>query len=60
MDDLTELVAHHRGVRIVAAERQEGWQARAVGIGALSGVRSTANDAIEEIKRYLDEATPRD
>lgn len=46
----------YRGVTIVAREGDSGWRARAEGVGALSALHATARAAIDEIKRYLDEA----
>lgn len=46
----------YRGVAILAREQNGGWQARAEGVGALSAVHPTPRAAIDEIKRYLDEA----
>jgi hypothetical protein len=50
-----ELHEYHRGVRIVVRQQSGGlWQARAEGIGALSQHHLTADGALEEIRRYLD------
>jgi hypothetical protein len=46
----------YHGVAIVAREGDSGWRARAEGVGALSALHPTARAAIDEIKRYLDEA----
>jgi len=49
------VVENHHGFKIVARCLEHGWQARIVGIGALSDYRSTAQDAIAETRQYLDD-----
>jgi len=45
----------YRGFRIIACELKGGYQAKIKRIGALSDFRSNAQDAIRDIKSYLDE-----
>jgi hypothetical protein len=52
IDDVHE---HYRGVRIIAHQHGGLWQARAEGIGALSGFHWKPHEAIAEIRRYLDD-----
>jgi hypothetical protein len=49
------LEEYYRGHLILAAQVEGAWQARIDGIGALSDCRPTAQDAIGETKRYLDD-----
>ena len=49
----------YRGHRIIARELGCVWQARIEGIGALSSWHPTALEAINEVKRYLDDQAPK-
>ena len=50
----------YRGYRIITSEIEGDWEARIEGIGARSARQSTAQDAINEAKRYLDDQCERD